>query len=121
MIARRFFIASAVAGAALPVLPAGASRYAAKFHANEFPNPLLATHTGQRLRFYDDVVKGSKVLVFNMMYASCRNICPPNTAGLLQVQKLLRHRMGRDVFFYSLTLQPDLDRPACMHMPGAMA
>jgi len=111
MNARRFFMASAVEGAGLPVLSAGASPGAARFRANEFPNPLLETHTGQRLRFYDDVVKGNKVLVFNMMYVSCRNICPPNTASLLQVQKLLADRMGRDVFFYSLTLQPDFDRP----------
>ena len=80
--------------------------------ADDFPNPLLVTHTGQRLRFYDDIVKGNKAVLFNMMYASCRNICPPSTASLLQVQRLLGDRVGRDIMFYSLTLQPDLDRPA---------
>ena len=111
MTARRIFIATAVAGAAAPVLPAGASALTRAARADDFPNPLLETHTGKRLRFYDDLVKGNKVVLFNMMYASCRNICPPNTASLLQVQKLLGDRMGRDIFFHSLTLQPDVDRP----------
>lgn len=103
MNARRFFIATGLAGAAAPALAASA-------RAGDFPNPLLETHTGQGLRFYDDIVKGNRALLFNMMYASCRNVCPPNTASLLQVQKILGQRMGRDIMFYSLTLQPDLDR-----------
>lgn len=90
-------------------LAAGARRPAA------FPNPLLHTHTGRRLRFYDDIVKGDQAVLFNMMYAACRNICPPNTASLLAVHRLLGERMGRNVFFYSLTLQPDLDRPPDLH------
>jgi protein SCO1/2 len=79
--------------------------------AGDFPNPLLDTHTGRRVRFHDDLVRGNKVVLFNMMYASCSNVCPPNTANLLEVQRLLGGRVGRDIFFCSLTLQPDHDRP----------
>lgn len=104
MNARRAFIATGIGGLVLPA--------AAGTPAGTFPNPVLQTQAGTRLRFRDDVVKGRKTLLFNMMYAGCRNICPPNTANLRQVQQLLGERMGRDVFFYSLTLQPDLDRPA---------
>lgn len=102
MNARRAFIATGIGGVVLPAVagsPAGA-----------FPNPVLHTQAGMQVRFHD-VLKGRKTLLFNMMYAGCRNICPPNTANLLQVQRLLGERMGRDVFFYSLTLQPDIDRP----------
>ena len=102
MHARRLLIAAA---AAWPAPPAAAAR------PGDFPNPLLETHTGKRFRFHDDIVKGNKAVLFNMMYAGCRNICPPNTASLREVHQLLGERMGRDVFFYSLTLQPDLDRP----------
>ena len=104
MNARRIFIAAGIGGAVFPAVSGAA--------ADGFPNPLLETHTGERVRFHDDVIKGNRVLLLNMMYAACGNICPPNTANLLQVQQLLGERMGRDIFFYSLTLQPELDRPA---------
>ena len=34
------------------------------------------------------------------------------TANLLQVQDMLGERVGRDVFMYSITLQPELDNSA---------
>lgn len=108
---RRALITAGVAGAASSALLAGASPRTAVTRDGDFPNPLLLTHTGQKLRFYDDIVKGDKAVLFNMMYANCQNICPPNTAALLEVQKIVGERMGKDVFFYSLTLQPDFDRP----------
>jgi protein SCO1/2 len=82
--------------------------------ATYFPNAKLETHEGKQVRFYDDVVKGNKVLVFNMMYTVCANICPPTTANLMQVQQMLGSRMGRDIFFYSLTLRPEFDTPQAL-------
>ncbi len=35
-----------------------------------FPNVELTTHNGQRVRFYDDLIKG-KVVVINFMYTAC--------------------------------------------------
>ena len=35
-----------------------------------FPNVELTTHNGDRVRFYDDLIKG-KVVVINFMYATC--------------------------------------------------
>ena len=111
MNARRVFIATGIGGAVFPAISGSTYRAQASAGDNDFPNPLLMTHEGSRIRFYDDVVKRNKVLLLNMMYAGCSNICPPNTANLLQVQRLLGERMGRDIFFFSLTLQPDIDRP----------
>jgi protein SCO1/2 len=37
---------------------------------NYFPNVELTTHNGDRVRFYDDLIKG-KVVVINFMYATC--------------------------------------------------
>ena len=42
---------------------------------------------------------------------TCAGICPTATANLLQVQKMLGARVGRDIFFYSITLEPELDTP----------
>ncbi len=38
--------------------------------SRRFPNVELTTHLGQKVRFYDDLIKG-KVVVINFMYATC--------------------------------------------------
>ncbi len=111
---RRTFLAMA---AAVPLVSPMARASAARAgraggpRTERLPNVLLQTHEGRDVHFYDDLVKG-RLVVFNMMYANCTNLCPPNTASLLQVQKALGDRVGREVFMYSLTLQPAIDKPA---------
>ncbi len=78
--------------------------------ASYFPNVWLHTHEGQKVRFYDDLVRG-KLVAINMMYVLCAGICPTMTANLRQVQRLLGDRVGRDIFMYSNSLQPELDTP----------
>jgi protein SCO1 len=80
---------------------------------NTFPNFVLETHEGKKVRFYDDLLK-NKIVVINMLYTYCSGICPANTSNLLQVQQELGKRLGRDIFMYSLTLQPEFDRPAAL-------
>jgi protein SCO1 len=103
-------------GAALaPVLATTSAVQAAKLgpRARYFPNSMVQTHTGKKLRFYDQVVQG-KVVVFNMMYSVCTGICPGNTANLLQVQDALGSKLGKDVFMYSMTLQHEFDTPQAL-------
>ena len=78
-----------------------------------FPNAIVRTHDGRKLRFYEDVVRG-RVVVFNMMYAVCTVDCPGNTANLLRVQEALGHRLGKDIFMYSMTLHPEFDTPRAL-------
>jgi protein SCO1/2 len=87
--------------------------------ATALPNIPLVTHDGQTVRFYDDLIRG-KVVAINMMYAECEGICPLATSNLVHVQALLGARVGRDVFLYSLTLQPELDTPARLQEYAAM-
>lgn len=75
-----------------------------------FPNTVLTTHEGKKVRFYDDLIR-DKVVAINMMYTECKGICPGTTANLRQVQKLFGDRLGRDVFMYSISLQPEHDTP----------
>lgn len=82
-----------------------------RIRRHHLPNVSLITHTGQRVRFYDDLVKDKKVII-NFMYAKCEGICVPVTANLVRVQKLLGGRVGRDIFMYSITLKPAEDSPA---------
>jgi len=84
-----------------------------RWGANYFPNVTLTTQDGRSVRFYDDLLKG-KVVAINLIYTSCEYNCPLETARLAQVQKLLGARMGKDVFFYSITIDPRHDTPAVL-------
>ena len=45
------------------------------------------------------------------MYTSCKDECPLETARLVQVQRLLGDRVGKDIFFYSISIDPKRDTP----------
>src|SRR5262245_54728152 len=77
------------------------------------PDVALLTQHGNTVRFYDDLVKDKKVVI-NFIYTRCQGICVPVTANLVQVQRLLGERVGRDIFFYSITLKPEEDTPEAL-------
>ena len=79
-----------------------------------FPNFVLQTHDGASVRFYDDLIRG-RIVAINMMYADCEGICPAMTGNLLKVQRALGDRVGRDIFMYSISLQPANDTPAVLN------
>ena len=83
------------------------------------PNVELVTQDGKKVHFYDDLVK-DKIVVINFMYARCEGICPTVTANLVRVQKLLGDRIGKDIFMYSITLNPDQDTPQILKDYAAM-
>jgi protein SCO1/2 len=78
-----------------------------------FPNVVLQSHDGRTVHFYDDLIAG-KTVVINFMYVHCEALCPLMTTNLLKVQELLGERVGRDVFMYSLTLDPRRDTPRAL-------
>ncbi|HXD39171.1 MAG TPA: SCO family protein [Ramlibacter sp.] len=75
-----------------------------------FPNVPLVTQDGKTVRFYDDLLKGKKVLI-DFVYANCEQGCPMDTANMARVQKLLGSSVGKDIFMYSITLDPENDTP----------
>lgn len=79
-----------------------------------FPNVALRTHDGRAVRFYDDLIK-DRIVLLNFMYVECEGVCPGITSNLVKVQKLLGRRVGRDVFMYSITLDPERDTPQALH------
>jgi protein SCO1/2 len=82
-----------------------------RIRMHHLPNVELVTHTGQRVHFYEDLVKDKKVII-NFMYVKCDGICIPVTRNLARVQKLLGDHVGRDIFMYSITLKPAEDTVA---------
>jgi protein SCO1 len=78
-----------------------------------FPDVVLRTHQGRKVRFYSDLIK-DRIVTINFMYAKCEGVCVPTTANLLKVQEMLGRRVGHDIFMYSITLKPDVDTPAVL-------
>lgn len=81
--------------------------------ADYFPNIPLVTQDGKAVKFFDDVIK-DRVVAVNFIFTSCTDSCPLETARLLEVQKLLGDRLGKDVFFYSISIDPETDTPAVL-------
>ena len=81
--------------------------------ARYFPDVTLRTQDNEEVRFYDDLVRG-KVALINFIYTNCDGICPGSTANLVQLQKLLGDRLGRDVFIVSVCIDPENDTPEAM-------
>jgi protein SCO1/2 len=81
--------------------------------ADYFPNVPLITQDGTTVHLYDDLLKGRAVAI-NLIYTSCRDECPLETAQLVQVQRLLGDRVGKDIFFYSISIDPKHDTPAVL-------
>ena len=79
----------------------------------KFTNAVLRTQDNKEVRFYDDLIRG-KQCVINLMYADCHGACPLVTSTLKQTYRELKARMGKDVFFYSITVKPQDDTPAAL-------
>src|SRR5437867_13065413 len=57
-----------------------------------FPNLVLTTHEGRRVRFYDDLIK-DRIVTINFMYTQCEDgRCPLTMANLVRVQKRSEER-----------------------------
>jgi protein SCO1/2 len=81
-----------------------------RYGANYFPNFTLTTQDGKQVRFYDDLLK-DKIVAIDLIYTTCKYNCPVETALLAQVQKILGDQVGKDIFFYSISIDPKHDTP----------
>ncbi len=98
----------AVGFATLSAAPTYASSAGTVWGKDYFPNYELTAHTGETLRFFDDVIEG-KVVAVNFIFTSCKDVCPMETARMASVYEILGDRVGSDVFFYSITIDPETD------------
>ncbi|MDA0653337.1 MAG: SCO family protein, partial [Proteobacteria bacterium] len=81
-----------------------------RWGADYFPNVPLINQDGKTVRFFDDLLK-DKVVMINFIYTNCPDVCSVETARLLNVQNILGDRVGKDIFMYSITIDPDHDTP----------
>jgi protein SCO1/2 len=103
----------AVATAILMTTAVTAGPNEPRWGVNYFPNVPLITQDGKTVRFYDDLLKGKTVAIY-LMYTTCQFSCPLETARVAQAQKLLGDRVGKDIFFYSISIDPKHDTPAVL-------
>jgi protein SCO1/2 len=101
----------ALVAACLSLLPAGAE--ASRWGKGYVPNHPVVAQDGRTFNFYDDLIQ-NRLAIISFIYTSCSEICPIATARLSQLQDKLGEHMGRDVFFYSITVDPDVDTPERM-------
>ncbi len=81
-----------------------------------FPDIILRTHENKSVRFYEDLIKGKFVMI-NFIYTNCLDgSCPVTTHNLTLVQRILKERVGRDIFMYSITLDPEHDTPQMLNL-----
>jgi protein SCO1/2 len=78
--------------------------------AGYFPDVTVVNQDGKTLRFYDDLIKG-RIVVVSFVYTSCSDLCPIITARLAQVKDKLGEAVGRDIFFISISVDPEHDTP----------
>lgn len=103
---------------AVLAIPGGSTASGPRWGANYFPNFRVVTHEGKTVRFYEDLIKG-KIVVINFIYANCPDICPLTAARMAKVYEWLGERVGRDIFIYSITLDPENDTPEVLQKYAA--
>lgn len=79
------------------------------YGANYFPNVKLTNQDGKTVKFYDEI-KGKSVAI-NVIYTSCKDECPLETAKMAQVARIFGDKMGKEMFFYSISIDPKHDTP----------
>src|SRR5262252_1270364 len=84
-----------------------------RWGANYFPNVPVIDQNGRTLHFYDDVIRG-KIVVISFIYTSCQDLCPLTTAKMAQIEDKLDGAVGRDLFFVSMSVDPENDTPERM-------
>jgi cytochrome oxidase Cu insertion factor (SCO1/SenC/PrrC family) len=74
------------------------------------PEAEVLDQNGNALHFYSDLIKG-KTVAINFIFTNCTTICPPLAATFARVQKEMGDKVGKDVHFISISVDPLTDTP----------
>ena len=107
---RRFLTGLACLATMIVSMPGTPDARGNRWGAGYFPDVSVTTQDGKTLHFYDDLIKG-RIVVVSFIYTSCSELCPIETARLAEVKDRLGDAVGRDVFFVSMTVDPEHDTP----------
>jgi len=82
------------------------------------PDVEVLDQNGNQLHFYSDLIKG-KTVAINFIFTNCTTICPPLGATFARVQREMGDKVGRDVHFISISVDPLTDTPERLKAWGA--
>ena len=82
------------------------------------PDVEVLDQHGNTLHFYRDLIKG-KTVAINFIFTNCTTICPPLAATFARVQREMGDKVGRDVHFISISVDPLTDTPERLKAWGA--
>lgn len=74
------------------------------------PDVEVLDQHGRKARFYTDLFK-DRVVVVSFFFTSCTLMCPLQGQALARLQNALGDKMGREVFFISVSKDPKNDTP----------
>ena len=74
------------------------------------PNVEVLTQDGKRVEFFNDLVKGKKVLI-SFIFTTCRLTCPMVGRNFEKLQTELGDKLGKDVSLISVSTDPLVDSP----------
>jgi protein SCO1 len=89
----------------VPDAPRSANKTTAAVNVRA-PDFVLVNQDNQR---FDSAQLRGKVVVLNFIFTTCTDVCPLFTANLAQFQRKLHGRFGGDIFFLSITTDPEVD------------
>jgi protein SCO1 len=105
---QKIFLAGTLLAALIVLMPGRPEAQSRRWGEGYFPNLPVVTHDGKTVRFYDDLIKGKRVVI-SFIFTACKDFCPLTTARLTQVEEKLGERVGREIFFLSITVDPEND------------
>jgi protein SCO1 len=91
-----------VPGASRSVQPSG------EMLNTKAPDFVLFNQEGDR---FDSAKLRGKVVVVNFIFTTCTDVCPLFTAHFAQLQRAFKNGPAGDLFFVSITTDPEVDSP----------
>jgi protein SCO1 len=77
------------------------------------PDVEVTDQDGHRLHFFADLVSGRTVAI-DFVFTACSSLCPMLTATMRAVQEELGGRLGEQVRFISISVDPENDTPKAL-------
>ena len=82
------------------------------------PDVEVLDQDGNAIHFYSDLIK-NKTVAINFIFTNCTTICPPLAATFARVQKEMGDKVGKDIHFISISVDPVTDTPERLKVWGA--
>jgi YVTN family beta-propeller protein len=82
------------------------------------PDIEVLDQDGNLLHFYRDLIK-NKTVAINFIFTNCTTICPPLAATFARVQREMGDKVGKDIHFISISVDPLTDTPERLKAWGA--